>query len=81
MIFSAFVDFIQELIANRHPLAVVVLLPIAVIVIRMTRAVFSFLSRHLLLATSAYSPGFFVPQVVKGTVYPYGIVELRGAFM
>ena len=79
MIFSAVLEFIQELLVNRHPLAVVVILPIAVIAVRMTRAVFSFLSRHLLLATSAYSPGFFVPQVVKGTVYPYGIVELRGA--
>ena len=76
MLYSTFVSF-RELLEDGHPLAYLLLLPIAVSLLRLSRFLLSTLAQYI-LRNQSYSSGLHVPPIVKGSTYPYGIVELKG---
>eukprot|EP00512_Aurantiochytrium_limacinum_P008899 CAMPEP_0171552810 /NCGR_PEP_ID=MMETSP0960-20121227/8575_1 /TAXON_ID=87120 /ORGANISM="Aurantiochytrium limacinum, Strain ATCCMYA-1381" /LENGTH=381 /DNA_ID=CAMNT_0012102395 /DNA_START=298 /DNA_END=1443 /DNA_ORIENTATION=+ len=70
---------ISALLSERHPLAIIVLIPIVILALRrLVLRWISFLQRVVFQRGNVMSPGLFMPKRVEGAVHGYGVVELKG---
>ncbi|GBG29963.1 Protein phosphatase, putative [Hondaea fermentalgiana] len=69
---------ITALLNERHPLAIIVLIPVVILVLRLILRWISFLQHIILHRGNVLSPGLFMPRRVEGAVHGYGVVELKG---
>mmetsp|Transcript_12219 Transcript_12219/g.14812 ORF Transcript_12219/g.14812 Transcript_12219/m.14812 type:complete len:377 (+) Transcript_12219:234-1364(+) len=72
------INTVEALLSERHPLTFVLLVPLFVLFLRLVKSWIAFLGRRLFWGGKDFSPGYYVPKVIPGSVYPYGIVELKG---
>lgn len=67
---------LQILISQGHPLMLVVVLPFLILIVRVHIKLISWL--YNMAIKNDRNPGLFMPKHVHGSVFPYGVVELKG---